>query len=50
METVQKLDGNPNIIVSNIDLIFTGIFWMKLFSCLGTNLAHSSSYNPQSDG
>ena len=23
---------------------------MKLFSCLGTQLAHSSSYPPQSDG
>ena len=23
---------------------------MELFSCLGTQLAHSSSYHPQSDG
>ena len=50
METVQKLDGNPNIIVSNRDPIFTINFWTKLFSCLGTKLAHSSSYHPQSDG
>jgi hypothetical protein len=26
------------------------IFGQKLFSCLGTQLAHSSSYHPQSDG
>jgi transposase InsO family protein len=50
METVQKLHGNPKIIVSDRDPIFTGHFWTKLFSCLGTQLAHSSSYHPQSDG
>ena len=32
------------------DPIFTGNFWTELFSCLGTQLAHSSSYYPQSDG
>ena len=36
METIQKLHGNPNIMVSGIDPIFTGNFWTKLFSCLGT--------------
>jgi transposase InsO family protein len=50
METVQKLHGSPKIIVSDRDPIFTGHFWKKLFSCLGTQLAHSSSYHPQSDG
>ena len=50
METIQKLHGNPNIIVSEIDPIFKDFFWTKLFSCLGTQLAHSSSYHPQSDG
>ena len=50
METVQKLHGNPKIIVSDRDPIFIGNFWTKLFSCLGTQLAHSSSYHPQSDG
>jgi hypothetical protein len=50
METVQKLHGSPKIIVSDRDLIFTGHFWTKLFSCLGTQLAHSLSYHPQSDG
>ena len=50
METIQKLHGNLKIIVSDIDPIFTGNFWTELISCLGTQLAHSSSYHPQSDG
>jgi len=50
METIQKLHGNPKIIVGDKDPIFTRNFWTKLFSCLGTHLAHSSSYHPQSDG
>jgi transposase InsO family protein len=50
METVQKLHGSPKIIVSDRDPIFTGHFWTELFSCLGTQLAHSSSYHPQSNG
>eukprot|EP00253_Pinus_taeda_P026716 PITA_26716 len=50
METIQKLHGNPKIIVSDRDPIFTGNFWTELFSCLCTQLAHSSSYHPQSDG
>ena len=50
METIQKLHGNPKIMVSDRDPIFTGNFWTKLFSYLGTQLAHSSSYHPQSDG
>jgi hypothetical protein len=50
METVQKLHGSPKIIVSDRDPIFTGHFWTELFSYLGTQLAHSSSYHPQSDG
>ena len=50
MEIVQKLHGNPKIIVSDRDPIFTGNFWTELFSSLGTQLAHSSSYHPQSVG
>ena len=49
METIQKLHGSPKIIVSDRDPIFTGNFWIELFSCLGTQLAHSSSYHPQSN-
>jgi len=50
MEAIQNLHGNPKMIVSDKDPIFIGFFWTKLFSCLGTQLAHSSSYHPQSDG
>ena len=50
MEKIQKLHGNPKIIVNDRDPIFTGNFWTGLFSCLGTQLVHSSSYHPQSDG
>jgi hypothetical protein len=50
MEIVQKLHGSLKIIVSDRDPIFTGHFWTKLFSCLGTQLDHISSYHPQYDG
>jgi len=40
METIQKRHGNPKIIVSDKDHIFTRNFWTELFSCLGTQLYH----------
>ena len=43
MDTIHKLHGNPKVIVNDRDPIFTGNFWTKLFSCLGTQLAHISS-------
>jgi hypothetical protein len=49
MEIVQKLLGVPKIIVSDKDPIFIRNFWTELFCYLGTQLAHSSSYHPQSD-
>ena len=50
LENIQKLHGTPKVIVSDCDLIFTSHFWKDFFSCLGTQSAHSSSYQPQSDG
>jgi hypothetical protein len=50
METIKELHGIPKIILSDKDPIFTIIFLTKLFSCLGTQLAHGSSYHPHSDG
>ena len=41
METIQKLHGNPNIIISDRDPIFTRNIWTRLFSCFGIQLAHS---------
>jgi hypothetical protein len=49
MEIIQKLRGVPKIIISDRDPVFTGNFWTKLFSCLGTQLAQRSSYDHQSD-
>ena len=46
IETIQMLHGNPKIIVSDRDTIFTRKFCTELFSCLGTQLAHSSYYHP----
>ena len=40
MEIVQKLHGNPNIILSDKGPVFTSIFWTELFSCLGTQFSH----------
>ena len=50
MNIVQNLHGNLKIILSDRDPIFTMKIWTRLFSCLGTQLAHSSSYHPQTDG
>ena len=49
-KTIQKPHGNPKIIVSEKDPIFIGKFWKELFSSLGIQLAHISSYRPQYDG
>jgi hypothetical protein len=50
MEIVKLLHGVPKIIVNDRAPIFTRNFWAELFSSLGTQLVHSSSYHPQSDG
>jgi hypothetical protein len=50
IEIGKNLYGVPKIIVSDIDPFFTGFFWSKLFYCLGTQLAHNSSYHLQFDG
>ena len=50
LENIQKLHGKRKVIVIDHDPIFTSHFWKDLFSCLGTQLAHSSSYHPQLDG
>jgi hypothetical protein len=49
METVQNLHGVPKIIVCDKDPVFIGNFWTELFYCLGTQLAHISSYHPRSN-
>ena len=47
---VFRLHGLPKTIVSDRDNKFTGAFWQELFLLVGTELAMTTSYHPQSDG
>ncbi|MBW0465481.1 hypothetical protein O181_005196 [Austropuccinia psidii MF-1] len=42
--------GVPKIIISDRDPKFTSEFWTKLYDILGTKLAFSTAYHPQTDG
>jgi hypothetical protein len=42
--------GVPEKLISDRDPRFTGKFWRRLFELIGTKLAMSSAYHPQSDG
>jgi hypothetical protein len=50
LDNVVKLHGVPKTLVSDRDKVFTSQFWKALFQTLGTQLALSTTYHPQSDG
>jgi len=47
---VFRLHGMPSTIVSDRDSKFTSNFWRRLQERLGTKLAMSSAFHPQTDG
>jgi hypothetical protein len=50
LQEVVRHHGLPLAIVSDRDPRFTSIFWRALWSQLGTRLAMSTAYHPQTDG
>lgn len=50
LDVIYKLHGIPTTIVTDRDKIFTSSFWKKLFTLMGTQLAMSTTYHPQTDG
>jgi len=47
---VYKLHGLPRSIVSDRDVLFTGLFWMHLNKLMGVKQCMSSAYHPKTDG
>ncbi|XP_073049558.1 uncharacterized protein [Primulina eburnea] len=50
IDHVVRLHGVPITIVSDCDPRFTSKFWSSLQSALGSKLAMSTAYHPQTDG
>ena len=49
-DTVFKLHGLPEQIISDRDSLFTSHFWRKLHALLNVELRLSSTFHPQTDG
>ena len=49
-EVIYRSHGLPKKIISDRDPIFMSKFWQTLFKSLGTKLAPSTAYHPQTDG
>ena len=50
MDSVVHEHGLPRVIVSNRDTKFTSSFWREVCKVMGTTLAMSSGFHPQTDG
>ena len=50
MDAVVRVHGVPRVIVSDRDTRFTSSFWREVCKSMGTSLAMSSGYHPQTDG
>ena len=50
MDAVVRLHGLPRVIVSDRDTKFTSNFWREVCRVMGTTLAMSSGFHPQTDG
>jgi len=49
-DTIYKLHGLPERIISDRDSLFTSHFWKKLHALLNVELRLSSAFHPQTDG
>jgi Reverse transcriptase (RNA-dependent DNA polymerase)/RNase H-like domain found in reverse transcriptase/Integrase zinc binding domain/Chromo (CHRromatin Organisation MOdifier) domain/Retroviral aspartyl protease len=50
IQQVVRAHGLPRTIISDRDARFTSRYWRQIFAKLGTNLAMSTAFHPQSDG
>jgi hypothetical protein len=49
-DSIVRLHGLSESIVSNQDPVFTSKFWSELFTLPSVKLQMSSAFHPQSDG
>ena len=50
VDSVVRMHGLPRAIVSDRDTKFTSTFWREVSRTMGTTLAMSSGFHPQTDG